>query len=216
MFLSTDRMRSIAIRALLGTLFICAVLFSTTEASADETNLELGVEAEHALTVPVDLLLGQHLELHLDEVELDKSSTDVGATYLLTKWFTVSSVYRAILRPDDNGWSLEHRPYADAKVKIKRFYLDLSWRVRVEYRLKDQNSQVRVREKVKVTLKTIPGDPFITNEIFIPMDGPIEKYEVSLGFSPLSGLSTFYLLEMEFGTITEYNNIFGVEYEFSL
>jgi len=147
MGLSTGRMRSIAIRAFLGTLFICAVLFFTTDASADETNLELGVEAEHALTLPVDLLLGQRLELHLDEVELDKSSTNVGATYLFTKWFTVSSVYRAVLRLDDNGWSLEHRPYAAAKVKIKRFYLDLSWRVRVEYRLKDQNSQVRVRER---------------------------------------------------------------------
>jgi hypothetical protein len=216
MFLAATRMRSIAIRALLGTLFICAVLFSITEASADETNLELGVEAQHRVTSPTALLLGQHLELDLDELGLDKSSTNIGAVHLLTNWFVVSSVYRAVVEPSHNGWALEHRPYVDAGVKIRLFYLDLSWRLRVEYRLKDQDSYVRVREKVKVTLKTIPGDPFIANEIFIPMEGPIEKHEVCLGFSPFSNLSTFYLLEMEFGTTTEYKNIFGIDYSFNL
>jgi hypothetical protein len=121
---------------------------------------------------------------------------------------------RAIL--GDEGWALEHRPYIDISVTARLFYLDLTWRPRVEYRLKGEESSFRVRKKLKVKLKTIPGKPFIADEIFIPMEGDIERNRIFLGLTPLPGLSTFYLLETDFNDTTEYKNIIGLDYKFSL
>jgi hypothetical protein len=216
MSLVTNRIKNIVLRALLGAMFFAALIFFTADANADDLDLRVSGEVQYKYTPNGAVILGQEHRLHLRDVELHETFTSLGVYYRLTNWFTTGSVYRMVFVVTDEGWALEHRPYVDLSVTARLFSLDLVWRPRVEYRLGSGESSLRVRKKVKVKFKTIPGKPFIADEIFIPMEGPIERNRVFLGFSPLPGLTTFYLLEVDFDETTEYKNIIGLDYKFSL
>ena len=53
------------------------------------------------------------------------------------------------------------------------------------------------------------------DEVFVSTSGDIQRNRVSLGLSPLDGLTVFYLLETNFNDVTEYRNIVGLDYRFN-
>ena len=109
----------------------------------------------------------------------------------------------------------EHRPHIDAVVSTSLFSLDLSLRPRVEYRVEGDNSVFRIRKELRVEFSEIPTTPFISDEVFVSTSGDIQRNKISVGLSPLEGLSTFYSLETDFNDVTEYRNIVGVDYRFN-
>ncbi len=213
MFLSQRRIKNIIIRALLGTAFIMGMVLYGTETHADELDLKISGEAQIKLDPNTAVILGQEHKLHLKNIELHKSHTNLGAYWRLTNWFTGGVVYRTAFANDGEGWALEHRPYADVSVHADLFGVDLSWRPRVEYKIKEGHARFRIRKKLKVEFKTIPTKPFVADEVFVPLEGPIERNRIFLGLSPIEGLTTFYMLEMDFGELTEYKNIVGLDYK---
>ena len=215
MFLFMEKIKRIALGVLLGSLIVGGVTLACVEASADDLELRVLADIQHQHTDGGVIVLGQEHRLQLDDVRLNKTLTNLGAQYRLTNWLSAGTVYNVVVARDGNSWSLEHRPHIDAVVSTSLFSLDLSLRPRVEYRVEGDNSVFRIRKELRVEFSEIPTTPFISDEVFVSTSGDIQRNKISVGLSPLEGLSTFYSLETDFNDVTEYRNIVGVDYRFN-
>ena len=215
MFLFMEKVKRIALSVLLGLLVVGGVTLICVEASADDLELRVSADVQHQHTEGGVIVLGQEHRLQLEDVRLNKTFTNLGAQYRLTSWLSASSAYGLVVARDGDAWSLEHRPHVEATVSTSLFCLDLSLRPRVEYRVEGGDSSVRIRKELRVEFSEIPTTPFISDEVFVSTAGDIQRNVISLGLSPLEGLSTFYSLETNFNDVTEYRNIIGVNYRFN-
>jgi len=215
MFLFMEKAKRIALGVLLGSLVVGGVTLFCVEASADDLELRVSADIQHQYTEGGVVVLGQEHRLQLGEVELNKTFTELGAYYRLTNWLSAGTVYSTVVARDAGAWSLEHRPYVDVVATTSLFSLDLSLRPRVEYRVEGGDSSFRIRKELRVEFSEIPTTPFISDEVFVSTGGDIQRNVISLGLSPLEGLSTFYSLETNFDDVTEYRNIIGVNYRFN-
>ena len=215
MFSFMEKFKSVTLRALLGVLFICGVILLVTEASADDLELRVSADVQHQHTDGGVIVLGQEHRLQLEDVRLNKTLTNLGAEYRLTNWLSAGTAYGVVVTSAEDAWSLEHRPHVEATLSTDLFSLDLGLRTRVEYRVEEGDSAFRIRKELKVGFSEIPTTPFLANEVFASPSGDIQRNRISLGLSPLDGLSTFYCLETNFNDVTEYRNIIGVDYRFN-
>lgn len=215
MFLFMEKIKKFAQVAFLAVLLATLVVLVTTEASADDLELRVSADVQHQHTDGGVIVLGQEHRLQLDDVRLNKALTNLGAEYRLTNWLSAGSAYGVVVERDGDAWSLEHRPHLEATVSTGLFSLDLGLRTRVEYRAEEGDSAFRIRKELKVEFSEIPTTPFLANEVFASTSGDIQRNRISLGLSPLDGLSTFYCLETNFNDVTEYRNIIGVGYRFN-
>lgn len=215
MFSFMEKFKSVTLRTLLGVLFLCCVILLVTEASADDLELRAGVDVQHQHTDGGVVVLGQQHRLQLEDVRLDKVLTSAGTQYRLVNWLSAAAAYRVVTARTDNGWSLEHRPHLDVTASTSLFSLDISFRPRVEYRVHDDDSAFRIRKELRVAFSEIPTTPFLSNEVFASTSGDIQRNRISVGLSPLEGVSTFYCLETNFDDVTEYRNIVGLNYSFN-
>jgi|TARA_R110000824_G_scaffold7271_2_gene32832 hypothetical protein len=215
MFLFMEKVKRIALSVLLGSLVVGGVVLICAEASADDLELRVLADVQHQHTDGGVIVLGQEHRLQLEDIRLNKTFTNLGAHYRLTNWLSAGAVYSVVVARDGNAWSLEHRPTADVVVSTSLFSLDLSLRPRVEYRVEGGDSSFRIRKELRVEFSEIPTTPFISDEVFVSTSGDVQRNVISLGLSPLEGLSTFYSLETNFDDVTEYRNIIGVNYRFN-
>ncbi len=217
MFLTKQRVRSVGIRSVLGAFFITAVLLFSANADADDLELRASGKLQYKHFGGGVTKVAQEHRFNLKELKLNETFTDVGFQYRLTGWLTTGATYRMVFAEDDGNWKIEHRPQADVIVTARRlFYLNIAWRARVEYRIKDSDLRVRVRKKLKITFKRVPTSPFLAAEVFLPYTGTPERTRAFVGMSPVDNLSTFYLLEADHDNGTEFKNIVGLSYKFSL
>jgi len=215
MFLFMEKAKRIALGVLLGSLVVGGVTLICVEAAADDLELRVSADVQHQHTEGGVIVLGQEHRLQLGNAKLNKTFTELGAQYRLTSWLSAGTVYSTVVARDGNAWSLEHRPYVDVIASTSLFSLDLSLRSKVEYRVEGEDSSFRVRKELRVQFSEIPTTPFIANEVFVSTSGDIERNTISIGLSPLEGLSTFYSLETNFNDVTEYKNIVGLDYKFN-
>ena len=215
MFLFMEKVKSVAQVALLGVLLVTLVVLVTTEASADDLELRVSADVQHQHTDGGVIVLGQEHRLQLDDVRLNKALTSLGAEYRLTNWLSAGTAYGVVVARAGDAWSLEHRPHAQATVSTSLFSLDLGLRTRVEYRVEGEDSVFRIRKELKVGFSEIPTTPFLANEVFASTSGDIQRNRISLGLSPIEGLSTFYSLEVNLNDVTEYRNLIGLDYRFN-
>jgi len=217
MFMTMERIIRIGVRVFWSVLFVWAILFFTTDAKAGNLDLRASGELQYRYFGGAVAILGQEHRLHLKNADLHETLTNLGVYYRLTGWLTTGAVYRMAFAEDDDEWKVEHRPYLDLSLTARKlFYVDIMWRPRLEYRIRGGKLRVRVRKKLKVKFKRMPAKPFVAAEVFLPFTGPPERTRVFVGIEPLTGLSTFYLLETDFDDVTEYKSIVGIDYKFSL
>ena len=58
----------------------------------------------------------------------------------------------------------------------------------------------------------MPLQPYIANEVFFEMGGfDFKRNRASIGLTPCKNLTTFYMLEMDFGDSVEHKNIIGIK-----
>lgn len=215
MFLFMEKIKKFAPKALLGVLLVALMALVVSEASADDLELRVSADVQHQHTDGGAIILGQEHRLQLEDVRLNKTLTNLGAEYRLTNWLSAGTAYGVVVTSVEDAWSLEHRPHVEATLSTGLFSLDLGLRTRVEYRVEEGDSAFRIRKELKVGFSEIPTTPFLANEVFASASGDIQRNRISLGLSPLDGLSTFYCLETNFNDITEYRNIIGVDYRFN-
>jgi len=92
----------------------------------------------------------------------------------VTNWLTLSPSYRHVQTLAGIQWITEKRPQFDATFKGKVIGVDGSDRSRLEYRLRDDNTTYRYRNKL--TFKKTTGltalriQPFLANELFYVFD----------------------------------------------
>jgi hypothetical protein len=215
MFLFMEKAKRIALGVLLGSLVVGGVTLICVEAVADDLELRVSADVQHQHTEGGVIVLGQEHRLQLGNAKLNKTFTELGAQYRLTSWLSAGTVYSTVVARDGNVWSLEHRPYVDVIASTSLFSLDLSLRSKVEYRVEGEDSSFRVRKELRVQFSEIPTTPFIANEVFVSTSGDIERNTISIGLSPLKGLSAFYSLETSFNDVAEYKNIVGLDYKFN-
>ena len=215
MFLFMEKAKRVALGVLLGSLVVGGVTFVCVEAFADDLELRVSADVQHQHTDGGVIVLGQEYRLQLEDAQLNKTLTNLGAHYRLTNWLSAGTVYNVVVALDGNDWTLEHRPHVDAVVSTSLLSLDLSLRPRVEYRVEGGDSSFRIRKELRVEFSEIPTTPFLADEVFVSTGGDIERNKISVGLSPLEGLSTFYSLETDFNDVTEYRNIIGVDYRFN-
>jgi hypothetical protein len=217
MFLTKKRVKSVAIRSLLATLFVIVVLLLSRNTSANDLGLRASGQINYKHFGGGVTKLSQEHRFDLEELALNEVFTDLGFHYRLAGWLTTGASYRMVFAEKQDSWKLEHRPHADVVVTARRlFYLDLTWRARLEYRIRGEDLSVRVRKRLKTTFKRVPMKPFVAAEVFLPYTGTPERTRAFLGFSPLENLSTFYLLEADHDQGTEFKNIVGINYKFNL
>jgi len=215
MFLLMEKAKRVALGVLLGSLIVGGVTFVCVEASADDLELRVSADVQHQHTEGGVIVLGQEHRLQLEDVRLNKTLTNLGAQYRLTSWLSAGTVYSTVVARDAGAWSLEHRPYADVVASTSLFSLDFTLRPRVEYRVEGGDASFRIRKELRVEFSEIPTSPFISDEVFVSTGGDVQRNVISLGLSPIEGLSTFYSLETNFNDVTEYKNIIGLDYRFN-
>ena len=215
MFLFMEKIKRIALGVLCGLIVVGGVTLICVEASADDLELRVLANVQHQHADNGVIVLGQEHRLQLEDVQLNKTLTNLGAHYRLTNWLSAGTVYNVVVALDGNDWTLEHRPHVDAVVSTSLLSLDLSLRPRVEYRVEGGDSSFRIRKELRVEFSEIPTTPFLADEVFVSTGGDIERNKISVGLSPIEGLSTFYSLETDFNDVTEYRNIIGVDYRFN-
>jgi hypothetical protein len=215
MFLFMEKAKRIALGVLLGSMVVGAVTLICAKASADDLELRVSADVQHQHTDGGVIVLGQEHRLQLEDVRLNKTLTSLGAEYRLVSWLSAATAYGVVVERTDDAWSLEHRPHLEATATTSLFSLDLSLRPRVEYKVEDGDSSFRIRKELRVEFSEIPTTPFISDEVFVSTGGDIQRNVISLGLSPLEGLTTFYSLETNLDDVTEYRNIIGVDYRFN-
>ena len=215
MFLFMEKAKRIALGVLLGSLVVGGVTLFCVEASADDLELRVSADVRHQHTEGGVVVLGQEHRLQLGDVELNKTLTELGAHYRLTNWLSAGTAYSTVVARDAGAWSLEHRPHVDVIASASLFSLDFTLRPRVEYRVEGDDSSFRVRKELRVQFSEIPTTPFISDEVFVSTGGDVQRNVISLGLSPIEGVSTFYSLETNFNDVTEYKNIIGLDYRFN-
>ena len=215
MFLFMEKAKRVALGVLLGSLIVGGVTFACVEAFADDLELRVSADVQHQHTEGGVIVLGQEHRLQLEDVRLNKTLTNLGAQYRLTNWLSAGTAYGVVVDRDGDAWSLEHRPHLEATATTSLLSLDVSLRPRVEYRVEGDDSVFRVRKELRVEFSEIPTTPFLADEVFVSTSGDIQRNRISLGLSPLDGLTVFYLLETNFNDVTEYRNIVGLDYRFN-
>jgi hypothetical protein len=108
----------------------------------------------------------------------------------LADWLDVGAGYRQVFEKNSSGqWKQENQPNINVTLKTKLFGLDVSDRSRIEYRdLEDRQDLWRYRNKVTVKfpveLTELKLQPYIADEIFIPLnDDNIDKNRFYAGAS---------------------------------
>ncbi|HIL99332.1 MAG TPA: DUF2490 domain-containing protein [Pseudomonadales bacterium] len=216
MIKSTKKIKSICLRAMAGTLFIVAFLMVGTYAHAEEPDLRASGELAHSYAEGATINLAHEHRLRLKSLKLHETFTDIGTYYQLTEDLTIGGVYRVSFSADGGQWNLERRPYIDVIGKLDVFSLGVTLRPRVEYRVNSGDANFRYRLEAGATFKEVLFQPFVADEVFFASDGGFEENRVSVGLSPTKTVDVFYLLQTEHGGVTEYTNIFGLNYKFDL
>ena len=91
-------------------------------------------------------------------------------------WIDVGLNYRQVFSKDSAGdWRQEHRPHLNATLKAKLFDLDVSNRLRVEYRDTEGGKDAwklrnKFTVKFPVQLTALNIQPYLADEIFIDPD----------------------------------------------
>jgi hypothetical protein len=99
---------------------------------------------------------------------------DVGAEWKATPYLVLAPYYRHVYQRSKGAWKTEYRPHLSATVKFGFAALRLSYRNRLEYRIRSGKDTFRYRGRIVVTLPRITGlglTPFLGNEIFYDLDG---------------------------------------------
>jgi len=117
--------------------------------------------------------------------------SDLGFLYKsLAKWIDVGFNYREVFEKDNSGeWREEHRPHLNITLKTRWFDLDVSNRLRFEYRDRETKKDIwrytnKFTVKLPVELTELKLKPYFANEIFIPLnDNIIERNRLYCGVS---------------------------------
>jgi len=104
--------------------------------------------------------------------------SDLGLVYKgLADWIDFGFNYRQIFEKDSKGqWRPENRPHLNVTLKGRLFDLDLSDRSRLEYRDRENQTDVwRYRNMFSVTspleFTELKLKPYLADEVFISLDG---------------------------------------------
>ena len=87
---------------------------------------------------------------------------------------------------------------------------ELTLKPRLEY-----GKSLVLRKQAKFKFLDVPLQPFVADEIYIEIDDGFgfKRNRALFGITPYENLTTFYMLEVDFGELTEYKNIVGLDYK---
>ena len=95
---------------------------------------------------------------------------DIGFDWAAAKWFIFSPYYRHVNEKRDDVHQIEYRPHLNATFKLRALsFLNISDRSRMEFRIKEEETSLRYRNKL--SLKTpkfsmYEFQPYIADEFF--------------------------------------------------
>lgn len=161
--------------------------------ASDDGDFQFWSTADVAFDVNKDwrIILQEEFRLGESGGTLYYHHSEAGFVYRgLADWIDVGAGYRQVFEKDSKGdWKQENQPNINVTLKAKLFGLDVSDRSRIEYRdLEDREDLWRYRNKVTVKfpfeLTTIKLQPYVADEIFIPLnDDNVNKNRFYTGVS---------------------------------
>lgn len=129
---------------------------------------------------------------------------DLGFVFHPFKNFRIVVNYRQIFEKKENNWKIESRPHLNFVISLKSNFLTVSNRGRFEYRVKTDENEWRLRNKLKFSIpkgiRFMSLKPYIADEIFIelsPAHFSRNRFYIGLQTSPHKKIriETFYLLQ---------------------
>jgi len=186
---------------------ISVALFSEVCLASSDGDFEYWSKASVAFDIDKDWTVTFEEEFRLRDGggNLYRHHCDLGLVYKsLADWIDFGFNYRQIFEKDSKGqWRPENRPHLNVTLKGRLFDLDLSDRSRLEYRDRENQTDVwRYRNMFTVTtpfeFTELKLKPYLADEVFISLDG--EGYNINRLFSGVSfkpakniGVGIYYL-----------------------
>jgi len=97
------------------------------------------------------------------------SHYDVGLDWKIKDWFILGPYYRHVNEKKQRDWKVEYRPHLNATFRWELFGLAFSDRNRLEYRIREDRSFVRYRNKLTANLRSFTQfkiQPYVADELF--------------------------------------------------
>lgn len=111
---------------------------------------------------------------------------DVGLDWKIKDWFILGPYYRHVNEKKKEDWKVEYRPHLNATFKWELLGLSFSDRNRLEYRIKEDKSFFRYRNKLMANLPKFTQfkiQPYIAEEPFYDFDAnEVNKNRLYAGF----------------------------------
>lgn len=213
-------------------LFVLNSLFSYTQTK--DFGLWANFSLSKKISKKVDASCNFESRFHENATRLDAVFADFAIDYSIKKYLGVEAAYRPILAYDiKSGYQPEHRFFVGLFANIKFNDVKISYKIRVQEKFSDmyKNSwsesanTLRNKVSVKYTLFGTPFRPFVSCEIFNPIENNsisfVNKARYVGGcdylFSKKMSLSLFYLLQQEYNTKNpEQLHVLGVGFDYEL
>ena len=143
------------------------------------------VSAEHKLIKRLDLDLSAALRTFENAAKVEEVFFEGGLSYKLTSFLTIGGAYRISENiEDDLSYHLRHKLFGDIKGTYSPGNFDISGRARFQRRYKtffeDEEDKIpdshgRYRIKILYRTPSFPVNPYISYEIFCPMNKDPER-----------------------------------------
>jgi hypothetical protein len=144
-------------------------------------------------------------EVRLDEAGGHHYYTRMGSdvSWAVTDYAAVGAGYEHVNTRSGDGWAVESRPYFSLTFRTSLPELSLSDRSKLEWRMKENNTTIRYRNKLTLKgplLTRLMLRPFAAGEVFYDTsEGRLEKQRVlaglTLAFWRRIEISVHYMLE---------------------
>jgi hypothetical protein len=186
---------------------ISIALVSEVCLASSDGDFEYWSKASVAFDIDKDWTLTFEEEFRLRDGggNLYRHHSDLGLVYKsFADWIDFGFNYRQIFEKDSKGeWRPENRPHLNVTLKGRLFDLDLSDRSRLEYRDRENQTDVwRYRNMFSVIspleFTELKLKPYLADEVFISLDG--EGYNINRLYSGVSfkltksiGVGIYYL-----------------------
>jgi hypothetical protein len=206
-----QRLMKIKILALIGCLFSLSNAFGQTDDFGIWTGLNFGFD----VSKKTSLELNSCVRTFQNSGSIDLFYLEGGVAYKLFKRFSIAGYYRYIMKNEDlNSLYSRHRVYCDLKYAYPLSLLKFSLRLRLQGQYKtywkNENDKLpdyyaRLKATVNYNWPSLPVDPFISAELFHPLNAYqlpfVDKNRFSFGiqikYSKKISIDLAYILDTD-------------------
>ena len=190
------------------------------------------ISAEHKLLDKLELDLSTTLRTFDNASKVEEIFFEGGLTYKLNKFLSIGGAYRITENyEDDDSYHLRHKWYADLKGSVEAGDFDFSGHFRFQRRYKtyfedeeDKIPDMHGRYRIKAVYKTpsFPVNPYISTEIFCPLNKDperiVDKFRYMGGIeykiSKKHVIEAKYIYQRDYFPKLRDENIISVDYNF--